>query len=181
MINKVPALATRSARLAALQNVAPLDPSQLGALSSDAEAALLRQGESENTLRGYATALRYWSAWFALRYRVPISLPVPEAAVRQFIVDHAQRVGPDGELVHDLPPEIDAMLVADGYKAKPGPPALNTLLLRISVLSKVHQIQDVENPCAQPKVRELLSKTRRGYAKRGDLPVKKAALTKAFA
>lgn len=155
-----------------------LDPEQLGSMASHAEASLLRQGESENTLRSYRSALRYWAAWYALRYRQPISLPVSDAAVVQFIVDHAQRVEDDGQLVSELPAEIDRCLVAGGFKTKLGAPALNTLVHRISVLSKVHQVEGVANPCEQVRVRELLSKTRRGYAKRGALPCKKPALTR---
>ena len=65
-----------------------------------------------------------------------------------------------------------------GYKAKLGEISLNTLIHRIAVLSKVHQVQNAANPCEQSRVRELLSKTRRGYAKRGALPQKKPALTR---
>jgi len=155
-----------------------LDPQKLGDLAEAAEAALLRQGESENTLRSYRSALRYWAAWFALRYGQPIALPVPEAAVIQFIVDHAQRLEVDGRLVSELPPAVDRALVAEGFKGKLGSPALTTLVHRIAVLSKVHQLEEAANPCEQPRVRELLAKTRRGYAKRGALPRKKPALTR---
>lgn len=163
---------------AALLKLPPLNPEQLGPMGAQAEAALLRQGESENTLRSYRSALRYWAAWYALRYRRPIALPVPEAAVLQFIVDHAQRHDAGGMLVSELPAAVDQALVAGGFKAKAGAPALNTLLHRISVLSKVHQLESAPNPCEQPRVRELLSKTRRGYVKRGALPGKKPALTR---
>jgi len=147
-------------------------------MAQAAETALLRQGESENTLRSYRSALRYWAAWFALRYGRPIALPVPEAAVIQFIVDHAQRFDADGRLVSELPPSLDQALVAQGFKGKPGCPALTTLVHRVAVLSKIHQLEEAANPCEQPRVRELLSKTRRGYAKRGALPRKKPALTR---
>jgi integrase len=147
-------------------------------MAEHAESALLRQGESENTLRSYRSALRYWAAWYALRYRKPVALPVAEAAVLQFIVDHAQRLDADGRLVSELPAAIDEALVAGGFKSNLGAPALNTLVHRISVLSKVHQMEAAVNPCGQPRVRELLSKTRRGYAKRGALPAKKPALTR---
>ena len=56
--------------------------------------------------------------------------------------------------------------------------ALNTLIHRIAVLSKAHQLRELKNPCQDPKVRELLAKTRRAYGKRGALPQKKDALTK---
>lgn len=151
---------------------------QLGSMAERAESALLRQGESANTLRSYRSALRYWAAWYALRYRRPIALPVAQAVVLQFIVDHAQRFDAEGRLVSELPSAVDAALVASGHKLKPGAPALNTLVHRVSVLSKAHQIEAQANPCEQPRVRELLAKTRRGYAKRGALPAKKPALTR---
>lgn len=158
--------------------LAVLDPRELDAMAYAAEQALLTQGESANTLRSYRAALRYWAAWYALRYRRPIALPVSEEAVVQFIVDHAQRLDAAGGLVSELPPAIDAALVAGGFKAKLGAPALNTLVHRVSVLSKLHQVEAQANPCEQPRVRALLSKTRRGYVKRGALPQKKPALTR---
>lgn len=147
-------------------------------MASQAEQALLRQGESENTLRSYRSALRYWAAWFALRYQRPIALPASEATVVQFIVDHALRLDADGRLISELPPSLDQALVDHGYKTRLGPPSLSTLVHRVSVLSKAHQLQGVDNPCEQPRVRELLAKTRRAYAKRGTLPIKKPALTR---
>lgn len=161
-----------------LADLPRLDPASLGDLAQAVEAAMLRQGESANTLRSYRTALRYWAAWYALRYSQLIALPVPETVVLQFIVDHAQRPNVDGVLVSELPAALDQALVTSGFKSKLGAPALNTLVHRVSVLSKVHQIEGVLNPCEQPRVRELLSKTRRGYVKRGALPQKQPPLTR---
>ena len=158
-------------------NIAPLDPHTLGQIAEDAMRALLVEGESENTIRSYQSALRYWAAWFGLRFGQAISVPVPVPAVIQFIVDHAQRKTADG-LESELPQSIDQALVAGGYKAGLGPPALATLAHRVSVLSKVHQLKALPNPCRDPKVRELLAKTRRAYAKRGVVQDKKAALTR---
>lgn len=158
---KIPALLSQELSLATLQAV----------------AELLQEGQSVNTLRSYQGALQYWEAWYALRYGAQIELPLPAACVLQFIVDHAQRTVTQG-LAHELPVEIDAMLVTAGYKGKPGPLAYNTLVHRIAVLSKAHQARGVANPCQDPKVRELLSRTRKAYVKRGELPQKKAALTK---
>ena len=155
-----------------------LDPAQLEDLALAAEQALLRQGESANTLRSYRSALRYWSGWFALRYGRPISLPVAPTTVVQFIVDHALRADNAGTLTNELPHAVDQALVAHGVKAKPGPLALNTLVHRIAVLSKLHQSQSASNPCEQPRVRELLAMVRRGYAKRGAIPRKAPALTR---
>lgn len=98
------------------------------------------------------------------------------------------------ELVTELPADVDEALVRNGYKAKLGPPALNTLVHRIAVLSKAHQMAqsasggsagcngspdtDMTNPCADPLVRELLARTRRAYAQRGARPKRQRALTK---
>ncbi|KPU99579.1 hypothetical protein APR50_28685 [Variovorax paradoxus] len=81
-------------------------------------------------------------------------------------------------LVFDLPPEIDALLVAQGYKGKCGAYALATLEHRVAVLSKAHQNLNVDNPCNHTQVRELMKSVRSGHAKRGVKPDKKDALTK---
>jgi integrase len=138
---------------------------------------LRREGESPNTVRSYRTAIRYWAAWHALRFGSEISLPLPAATVIHFVVDHAQRSTPEG-LQQALPAEVDAQLVQMGYKAKPGPLSLATLNHRIAVLSRVHKQRALNNPCDEPQVRELLSRTRRAYASRGVRPARKPALTR---
>jgi hypothetical protein len=117
--------------------VLALDPAVLHDQSEDAVRALLKEGESPNTRRSYAGALRYWAAWFRLRYRHVLTLPVPAPAVLQFLVDHVERTAEDGTLIHELPRAIDEALVDGGFKGAPGAPALNTVLHRLSVLSKV--------------------------------------------
>ena len=97
--------------------------------------------------------------------------------VLQFIVDHAERSTVAG-LVSELPAEIDVALVDAGIKGKLGSLAHNTLIHRIAVLSKAHQLRELKNPCHDPKVRDLLSRIRKAYARRGVLPNKKDALTK---
>ena len=68
-----------------------LDPRRLSQATEDAARELVRQGTSANTLASYQAAMRYWAAWFNVRYGQPITLPLPPSAVLQFIVDHAQR------------------------------------------------------------------------------------------
>ncbi|WP_422822936.1 site-specific integrase [Variovorax humicola] len=170
-----------------------LEPARLTQTAEAAARALLREGESANTRASYASAMRYWCAWYAARYGQALALPVPVPVVIQFIVDHAARkadVDEAGEgngngngktkskLVHELPPEIDQALVANGYKAKLGVPALNTLVHRVAVLSKAHQLAKENNPCGDALVRELLGRTRRAYAQRGARAHKQRALTK---
>lgn len=208
-----------------------LDPERLASAAEGAARALLRQGEAANTRLSYGSAMRYWCAWYAARYGHPLTLPVAVPVVVQFIVDHAARLpdaapagtggkpamqdrltasgyaGAAAALVTELPARVDEALVAAGYKARLGPPALNTLVHRIAVLSKAHQMAqagggrrdtlarldasagggsgaqagrtpDLPNPCADPLVRELLARTRRAYAQRGARPRKQRALTK---
>lgn len=157
-------------------DVTALDPSVLAPFAADAVDALLAEGESANTVRSYQSALRYWAAWFWLRYRQPIALPVPVAAIQQFVVDHVQRKTAAG-LDASLPVAHEQALVNGGFKGKLGPPALATVLHRLSVLSKAHQIRGVTNTVQDAKVRDLVAKSRRAYAKRGVVPDKKAALT----
>jgi integrase len=164
-------------RLPVLRKSPALQPHELSDVTAHAVEELLREGESRNTVASYRAALRYWAAWFALRYGVQITLPVPPAAVLQFIVDHAQRTTNKG-LAHELPAAIDATLVEAGFKGKRGSFSLNTIVHRIAVLSKAHQLRQLKNPCQDPKVTELLAMTRRAYAKRGALPKKKDALTR---
>lgn len=118
----------------------------------------------------------YWAAWFWLRYRQTIALPVPVAAIQQFVVDHVERRTRSG-LVADLPVSHDQALVDGGFKGKLGTLALAPVLHRLSVLSKAHQVRGVANTVQDAKVRDLVAKTRRAYAKRGVVPDKKAAIT----
>lgn len=153
-----------------------LDPARLDGRSAEAAAALVAEGQSANTRRSYQTAMRYWGAWFALRYQMSLALPVATTTVIQFIVDHAEHYEED-RLVCELPAALDAQLVALGYKAKPGALSLNTLNHRITVLSQLHRLRELANPCEDPTVRHLLARTRRAYASRGTRVYKKPALT----
>ncbi|MEJ8857437.1 site-specific integrase [Variovorax robiniae] len=165
-----------------------LDPQAVSGLTEASVGQFLVQGQSPNTLASYATATRYWSAWFAARYGQPLTLPVSVPVVLQFIVDHAERLADcdDGQvttgrpvrLVHDLPEEIDRLLVATHFKGKPGPLALSTLLHRVSVLSTAHQLRELDNPCSYPAVRQLIRMVRTGYARRQVRPRQQMALTR---
>ncbi|MFZ3117070.1 MAG: site-specific integrase [Variovorax sp.] len=183
-----------------------LDPQKISAATAESVNALLRQGESANTRASYGAALRYWGAWYSARYGHALRLPLAVPVIVQFIADHAVREvkrseatlkeapvakrghksEPEaerserraGQLIFDLPPVVDAFLVGQGYKGKRGAFALNTLVHRVSVISKVHQNADVDNPCNHPGVRKLLSSVRRSYASRGVTPTQQSALTK---
>jgi hypothetical protein len=74
---------------------------------------LLAEAAAANTTRSYAAALRYWAGWHQARFGLELILPMSEAAVIQFLVDHIQRKAKTG-LVSELPPAVDAALVAAG-------------------------------------------------------------------
>ena len=168
---------SRDNSLMPLTTIPDLLPDQLAASAQDAIREILEEAASANTTRSYASALRYWAAWFQGRYGRTIELPVPEVAAVQFIVDHIARRSMTG-MKFELPPELDRQLVAARFKQKPGALKLSTVVHRIAVLSKAHQLRKVENPCEQPAVRHLLARARRAANKRGERPTKKTAITK---
>lgn len=145
--------------------------------SQQAVRELLREGESTNTRNSYQSAMRYWAAWHALRFERQMQLPLDVACVLQFIIDHAQRQTGAG-LASEMPAHMDRALVEAGYKAREGPLSHNTLVHRMAVLSKAHQVHGLANPCQDGAVRELMSRTRKAYARRGEQPAKKDALTR---
>ncbi len=59
--------ATDPSVLSLYTGVAALNPEVLHEQAEEAVRALYREGSSANTARSYASALRYWAAWFRLR------------------------------------------------------------------------------------------------------------------
>jgi len=165
-------------RSLSVESVLPAKPVHpLHAAAQQAVRELMREGEPANTRNSYQSALRYWAAWHVLRFGQPLRLPVQLPCVLQFIVDHARRQSEAGALVHELPPSVDQALVEAGYKARAGALAHNTLVHRVAVLSKAHQVHGLPNPCQDAAVRELMARTRKAYARRGEHAIKKDALT----
>lgn len=158
--------------------VLALDPDALHERTQAAIEAIYAQSDSANTLRSYGAALRYWAAWFQLRYRLSLSLPVPTAAVLQFVIDHVEREDAKGALVHELPPAIDAALVAAGFKASAGLLKLSTVRHRLAVLSKAHQLRGGDNPVRAAPVGELMRRVSKLYASRGLATKSQPALTR---
>lgn len=152
-------------------------PIQLAQQATDAVRELLAEAAAANTTRSYASALRYWAGWHAVRTGVELTLPVAEATVLQFVVDHVVRRSAEGELAWELPTAVDRALVAAGLKAKLGPWTLATVRHRVAVLSTAHRLKQVLNPCEQPAIRTVLSRAARAAVKRGVRPRKKTAIT----
>jgi len=161
-----------------LRRTTDLAPEVLSDQARRAAEEILIEGEAENTRESYASALRYWCAWFAARYGGKLPLPVPVPVVLQFVVDHVARLR-GGQLVCELPKAIDARLVAAGAKGTAGPLSMNTVRHRLAVLSKLHSLRRLApNPCEDPAATHLLARARRAAAKRGDVAKKKAAITR---
>ncbi|HET8638408.1 MAG TPA: site-specific integrase [Acidobacteriaceae bacterium] len=154
-----------------------LQPEELAVGAADAVREILAEAASVNTTRSYGSALRYWAAWYQARYGQPIRLPVSPAIVIQFVVDHLARKAKAG-LAWELPPALDAQLVAARLKQRLGPLRLSTIVHRVAVLSTAHQLKKLANPCEAPEVRHLLARGRRAAHKRGERPRKKTAITK---
>lgn len=152
-------------------------PSSLTAATSEAIKELLHEGESPNTRASYQSAMRYWGAWFFMRFGQEMQLPLNVPVVLQFIVDHVER-NTEAGLVSEMPPAVAQALVDAGYKGTTAAPSHNTLVHRISVLSKAHQVHGLANPCQELPVRELMARTRKAYARRGVHAQKKDALTR---
>jgi predicted membrane-bound mannosyltransferase len=73
-------------RLPALFNSPALQPTVLSDVTQRAVHEMLQEGESQNTQASYRGALRYWAAWFGMRYGLQITLPIATPAVLQFIM-----------------------------------------------------------------------------------------------
>lgn len=160
-----------------LQPSKALSPSRLSEEARAAAEEILLAGEAANTRLSYATALRYWQAWALARYGNRLTLPVPVPVVIQFIVDHMARER-QGRTACELPAAIDKALVRARIKGRLGPLKLSTVLHRIAVLSKLHQLRHLTNPCEDPTVRHLVSRARRAAVKRGETPHKMTAATR---
>jgi integrase len=156
----------------------PLDPERLDQKALAAIAHFHQEGESENTRRSYHQALRYWLAWFELRYGRELTLPVHPATVAQFVVDHAETKPAARD--QQLPAEHDARLVAARFKAQAGPLALSTIQLRLAALARLHRDQQLPSPTEDPAVHRLLRNVRSTQAKAGAAPNKKSALDRAL-
>lgn len=155
-----------------------LQPHMLGDAAIAAITRFQREGESENTRRTYRQALRYWLAWFQVRYGQELKLPVHVASVAQFVVDHAETAPGAGD--QQLPAAHDQRLVDAGVKAKPGALSLATIELRLAALARAHRDQHLPSPVEEAHVRRLLRNVRATQAKAGAAPNKKAALDKAL-
>ena len=106
--------------------------------------ALFAEGESANTSRSYTSALKYWGCVVS----APLSIGVepahasPGGGPIHCRSHRAHNIAKDS-LKHQLPAALDRQLVQGRFKGSAGALALNTVLHRISVMSKAHQFKDL--------------------------------------
>ncbi len=128
---------------------------------------ILEAGIADNTRRAYAGDIRYFWAWARLALGFVEAYPVSLGVLVRFITDH----------IEGLPEPLDAALVAEGAKARPGTHSMATVSRRLAALSVAHEAQGVENPVQLPQIRALMASARRGRARQGLGPQKKRAAT----
>ncbi len=132
-------------------------------------SSLMDDGTPPNTRRAYASDLKYFWAWAsAIRWTEEPIWPVPVEIVARFIAEHLEGLDED----------VDQDLVDRGVKLHLGPHSITTVDRRVSALSSVHRMRKLDNPCADPRIITLMSKSRKASARRGYKPRKKKAVIK---
>ncbi len=131
--------------------------------------SIIDDGTPANTKTAYKSDMNYFWTWSAaIGWAEEPVWPVPVDIVVRFVVDHLE----------GLDPEVEEDLIACGVKTKKGPHAISTIDRRVSALSTFHRIKGVANPCSDPTIITLMSKSRKAAARRGYKPMKKKAVVK---
>lgn len=107
---------------------------------------------SENTRLAHNGDLVYWQAWLSaigFSFKSPITLQ----ELITFIIQHTEGLDPD----------IDTMLVDQGFKAKLGPHKLATVKRRIGSLSVFLESAKWPNPCHDHEVHRILAQLTKKY------------------
>ncbi|XAI97171.1 hypothetical protein [Dolichospermum phage Dfl-JY45] len=169
-----------SVPIALTSALTPAPSEALPEATSVAVREIAQSAIAANTRRSYTSGLAYWLAWHAARFGGELTLPVPEAVVIQFLVDHFGR--PDNanaqrRITWELPDAVDRQLVAQGAKKRLGPLKYTTVLHRLTVLSMAHVRATQPSPLNTAQIQQLLRDTRRAAHAAGETPRKKLALT----
>jgi integrase len=126
-------------------------------------------GTPPNTRRAYASDMKYFWSWAsAIRWTEEPIWPVPVEIVARFIAEHLEGLDSD----------VDQDLVDRGVKLHLGTHSITTVDRRISALSSIHRMRKLPNPCSDPLIIMLMSKSRKASARRGYKPRKKKAVIK---
>ena len=126
---------------------------------------ILQDGTPENTKKAYKSDLRYVKAWCEAS-GIAYELPLHPEVMLQFLVDHVDE---------GMPAEVEDELIHMGAKRRRGIPAFATLNRRFMAVSTAHRIANLDNPCRDRGVVEVLNRARRAALRSGRRPAKKAA------
>lgn len=129
--------------------------------------AIIEAGTAKSTRRAYKRDLTYIEGWNELTFGTALTLPVSEAVVIRFVLDHVDTMNMD----------VETALITTGLKRQPGPLKISTLRRYLSTLSVIHQTAGFESPTHSPRVKLLLRRVRNA---RQEQPKKKAAITKSI-
>lgn len=154
-----------------LDNYIPAKPEEttwLDALLKDSAVRsleVIRDYTSENTKRAFNGDIVYWQAWLSaigFNFR---SDSITVNVLNHFIVQH----------IEEMHPDVDKILVEQGYKSKLGTHSLETVKRRIASLSVCLDLDKLKNPCRNKEIKLLLKRFTTMYGGKGR---KKKAITK---
>lgn len=127
---------------------------------------IIDDGTPPNTKRAYQSDLRYFWTWCSvIGFSDEPVLPVPPELLIRFITDHLE----------GMDTEHDREMVDRGVKAFTGKHAITTIDRRMAALSTYHKVKNLDNPCGDPAISQIMSKARKAAARRGYRPKKKKA------
>lgn len=154
-----------------LDDYIPQEKDDIGWLSAILRGSVIRSLEvigeytSENTKRAFNGDIVYWQAWLsAIGFNFKID-KITVSILKHFIIQH----------IEEMNPEVDKVLVDQGYKSKLGTHSLETVKRRIASLSVCLELDKLENPCRDKEVKLLLKRFTAMYGGKGR---KKKAITK---
>jgi len=126
---------------------------------------VIRDYTSENTKRAFNGDIVYWQAWLSVIGFNFKTDRITVGILKHFIIQH----------IEEMNPEVDKILVDQGYKSKLGTHSLETIKRRIASLSVCLELDKLNNPCRDKEVKRLLKRFTTMYGGKGR---KKKAITK---
>lgn len=117
------------------------------------ERLLIRGRLAENSILCYASTLRYWYAWHALRFGVPFPLSykpaqaIPSATLLAFFADHAA-VAISGRVTETMAPHVAVGLRQAGFRVGVNCMSPTNIISRVRVLERTHLNLNLPFPSA---------------------------------
>lgn len=108
---------------------------------------IIEEYSSEKSKIAFTGDLTYWSAWLEVN-GLSIHEPIQKQHIILFIMQHAE----------GMPLHLDALLVAQGHKAKLGTHKIATVERRMASMSKFLNLKQMDNPCGHREILILIKK-----------------------